>query len=178
MKKLETSEKIILFTLSIIGVIAIALAFLLNKTAISYNFEENLEIVPLKNENRYLTISSSIDKYISSIKYKDIDSIMNILDKKYIEEHKIKSTNVLDLMEKYKETYAVNTREIYQIKRYNNIYVYYARAKLIEEEYDSMYIKYIKDVFYRVTINENDISFAVAPIDKDEYFRKVGEANG
>lgn len=178
MKNVKSSEKKILIVLAAIAIIAFIIALNMN-----YDKEKEEEVIDsnvlaLTDENRFITITSAIDSYISNVKYKNIENLMILLDKKYIEENKVNSNNVLYVLDTYNDNYIANVREVYQIKKYDNIYVYYVKAKLLEENFDSIMQNYIKDIYFRVTINENTLAFSIAPIDSEEYISKVGEQNG
>ena len=164
--------------LFIIIIIVLFVGFIISSNNVVEEEDENvinLNIMALKDENRFLTIKSAIESFASSVKYKNTETIMKILDKQYVEENNINSDNVFDLIDTYSTNYQVDLRRVYQIKKYNNIYVYYAKAKLIEENFDSIYTNYKKNVYYKVTINENTLAFAIAPISEEEYLSKVGD---
>lgn len=177
MKKMKKSEIIIIIILLLVIIIAPFFP-LLKKEELNEKNSIDISVMILKNENRFITIDSIVNTFVSSVKYRNAETLMSILDKKYIEEEKINNSNVLDVLETYDELYISDVREVFQIKKFNNIYVYYVKAKLVEEEFDSFYQTFIKTVYYRVTINENTLTFAIAPIDGDEYMDKVGDQYG
>lgn len=173
MKKIKKSELIIIIVLCAVMIIAPFIS-LLKKEELNDENSINISVLPVKNENRYMIVESSVETFVSYVKYRNIDGLMSILDKKFVEKEDINSNNVLDLLETYDELYVVDVREIYQIKKYDNIYIYYVKAKLAEEEYSSYNQTFIKTVYYQVTINENTLTFAISPLDSDEYIEKVG----
>lgn len=173
MKKIKKSELIIIIVLCAVMIIAPFIS-LLKKEDLNDENSINISVLPVKNENRYMIVESSVETFVSYIKYRNVDGLISILDKKYVEKEDINSSNVLDILETYDELYVVDVREIYQIKKYDNIYIYYVKAKLAEEEYSSYSQTFIKTVYYQVTINENTLTYAVAPLDGDEYIEKVG----
>ena len=177
MKKMKKSEIIIIIILLLVIIIAPFFP-LFKKEELNEKNSIDISVMILKNENRFITIDSIVNTFVSNVKYRNIEALMSILYKMYIEEEKINNSNVLDVLETYDELYISDVREVYQIKEFNNIYVYYVKAKLVEEEFDSFYQTFIKTVYYRVTINENTLTFAIAPIDGDEYMDKVGDQNG
>lgn len=176
MKKEKILNKSFYINLILIIIVIIVL-IANNKLTNNHNDKDyiNNNIIALTNDNRYLTISSIVDNYISYVKYQNVDNIMSILDKKYIEVNDINSNNIFEKIELYSTNYAASVREAYQVRSYNNIYIYYIKAKLIEEKFDSFTQRYIRDIYYKITINENDITFAISPLEKEEYINKVGE---
>lgn len=178
MENIRESEKVIIIILGTIMVIAGFTLIMRDKSesdVYKYQHLVSNAVEPLTDNNRFLSISSSINKYIDNIKYKDIDGVMSILDKKYAKDNKIDSSNVLTKINKYNDGNIADVREAYQVKKYDHIYVYYVRAKLIEETFNSY--RYVKDEYYKITLNENELTFAVAPLNKSEYLDKVGDKN-
>jgi len=174
MKKFKKSEVMIIAILCFVMIVAPFLSLIFQKENLGKKNSINLAVEAIKNENRYLTIESIVNTFVSNVKYGNIDAIMSTLDKKYVEKEDINSKNVLDILETYGELYQSDVREIFQIKKYDNIYIYYVKAKLVEEEFDSYNQTHIKTVYYQVTINENELTYAIAPLDGEEYIDKVG----
>jgi hypothetical protein len=137
----------------------------------------NYNVFAVTDHNRFFSVTSAVDSFILNLKYKDSDNLMELLDKKYIEKNNITIDNILEKLDIFEETYAVSVRTLYHIKSYNNIYVYYAKAKLYEMNYTTVEHRPIREVFMKITINENDVTFAIAPIDEKEYLDKVGDMN-
>ena len=78
-------------------------------------------------------------------------------------------------MGEYDANISSNLEEAYQISSYNNIYKYYVKVVLrLETLYDSTLQEY---VYYIVTINENELTFAMEPISEIIYSNKIGEVD-
>ncbi len=177
MKKDEALPKPIYILLCFIVIITIVIVVNIerkNNKGDNKNYIDNSVIV-LDDSNRYLTITSAINKYNTSIKYEETEELLLMLDKIYVKENKIDSKNVLDKIDKFESNFIVNVREVYQVRTYNNIYIYYVKAKLLETSYNSLVDRYIRDIYYKVTINENSLAFAIAPLEEKDYVGKIGE---
>ncbi len=131
-------------------------------------------VFALNDVNRFFSIDSSISKYVSYVSNKDVDNIIKVLDKNYKENNNISSSNVFDFVGNYNIGYISSTREIYQVSSNNNIYKYYAKVRLLEETFDSS--TFIDNAYFEVTINENELTFAIAPISEIVYMNKIKEA--
>jgi len=179
MKKEENSKKTVAIFFAIFFLVIILLLYGIKKQTDSKSEVKyiNNNVFALRDNNRFITITSAINTYVSSVKQKEKDNIMSILDKKYVEENDINKDNVLYKIDNYNMNYNVNIRSAYQIKSYNNIYIYYVKANLIEESLTSIMTMHIREIYYKVTINENDLTFAIAPLGEKEYLNKVGEVN-
>ena len=138
----------------------------------------NTDVVALADVNRFFTIDSAISKYFSYVTSKNSESILKILDEDYIERNNITSSNIYNFVGNYNSNIKSNLEEAYQISSYNNIYKYYVKVGLkLETLYDSTLQEY---AYYIVTINENELTFAVEPISETLYLNKIeeGASNG
>lgn len=169
MKKIEKIELLIAVILIVIfGGILIYSKIAVKK---SESLQIDKTVKSLQNENRFFSIDSSISKYVTAVSNKDTNSIMKLLSKSYINKNNITENNVFNIIESYSEYTKSNTREVYQIKSYNNIYYYYSKVKLEEETFDST--TYLKTVYFKVMIDENKLVFNIEPISETIYLNKI-----
>ena len=176
---MQASEEKVFLLLLVIVVSTVIIVIIINSNMkLTEEIGEEVEVIALIDENRFLTIKSAIDTYVSNVKYQNVGHLLDILDTRYVRENNINKNNIFDILEKYNSNYNVDLRRVYQIKKYDNIYVYYTRAKLVEENYNSFMQEFIKDVYYKVTLNENTLAFSIAPLSSVEYKSKVGELDG
>ncbi len=137
--------------------------------------EVDTTVTALSDVNRFFSIDSAISKYFSYVTSKNSDSILKILDEDYIERNNITSSNIYDFVGNYDFNIKANLEEAYQVSSYNNIYKYYVKVALKSETlYDSTLQEY---VYYIITINENELTFAVEPISEVMYLGKIEEVN-
>ena len=138
----------------------------------------NTTVTALSDVNRFFTIDSAISKYFSYVTSKNSESILKILDEDYIERNNITSSNIYNFVGNYDANIKTSLEEAYQISSYNNIYKYYVKVALkLETLYDSTLQEY---AYYIVTINENELTFAIEPISEILYLNKIeeGASNG
>ncbi len=173
MKKVEKIELsiVVIFIIIFVGSF-IYMKFTENKTE---DQQIDTNVTALADVNRFFTIDSAISKYFSYITSKDDASILTILDSDYIKRNNITASNVYDFVGEYDANISSNLEEAYQISSYNNIYKYYVKVVLrLETLYDSTLQEY---VYYIVTINENELTFAMEPISEIIYSNKIGEVD-
>ena len=173
MKKVEKIELsiVVIFIIIFVGSF-IYMKFTENKTE---DQQIDTNVTALADVNRFFTIDSTISKYFSYITSKDDASILTILDSDYIKRNNITASNVYDFVGEYDANISSNLEEAYQISSYNNIYKYYVKVVLrLETLYDSTLQEY---VYYIVTINENELTFAMEPISEIIYSNKIGEVD-
>lgn len=166
---------IIILLIAVFGI-----SFIYAKTTEGKADEETIDttVTALSDVNRFFTIDSAISKYFSYVTSKNSESILKILDEDYIERNNITSSNIYNFVGNYNSNIKSNLEEAYQISSYNNIYKYYVKVGLkLETLYDSTLQEY---AYYIVTINENELTFAVEPISETLYLNKIeeGASNG
>ena len=159
---------IIILLIAVFGI-----SFIYAKTTEGKADEETIDttVTALSDVNRFFTIDSAISKYFSYVTSKNSESILKILDEDYIERNNITSSNIYNFVGNYDANIKISLEEAYQISSYNNIYKYYVKVGLkLETLYD----------YYIVTINENELTFAVEPISETLYLNKIeeGASNG
>ena len=164
----------------IILIAVFGISFIYAKTTEGKADEETIDttVTALSDVNRFFTIDSAISKYFSYVTSKNSESILKILDEDYIERNNITSSNIYRFVGNYNSNIKSNLEEAYQISSYNNIYKYYVKIGLkLETLYDSTLQEY---AYYIVTINENELTFAVEPISETLYLNKIeeGASNG
>ena len=104
-------------------VICIILILVFGGTTIYSNIakkeaEENkidTTVFALNDINRYLTIDSSVSKYISYVSSKNNDYTYQVLDKNYLEDNNITTANIFNKIEFYDPNYRGSVKEIYQL---------------------------------------------------------------
>lgn len=171
MNKVEKLELIIIISLVLIFIITFSVMKssennLKNKTI-------DTSFYALKDYNRFFTIDSAISKYFSYVSAKEYDSVIKILDKNYVDKNKITKSNISNFISEYDVDIRSSLEEAYQSSSYNNIYKYYVKIALKKETlYDSTLQEY---VYYIVTIDENNLLFAMEPISELIYSNKVKE---
>ena len=169
---MNKTEKIEL-SVVIILVVVLVFSFIYVKFTENKVEEETIDtkVVALADVNRFFTIDSAISKYFSYITLKDNESLLKILDEDYIERNNITTSNINNFVGNYDANIRSSLEEAYQVSSYNNIYKYYVKVVLKEETlYDSTLHGY---VYYIVTINENELTFAIEPISDIIYSNKV-----
>ena len=131
----------------------------------------NTDVVALADVNRFFTIDSAISKYFSYITLKDGESLLSILDEDYISRNNITTANIYQFVGNYNSNIKTSLEEAYRVSSYENIYKYYTKVALKEETlYDSTLQGYN---YYIVTINENELTYAIEPISEIIYNNKV-----
>ena len=139
--------------------------------------EEQIDtyVTALADVNRFFTIDSAISKYFSYVTSKNSDSLFKVLDQDYVQRNNITSTNIYDFVGNYESNIKSSLEEAYQVSSYKNVYKYYVKVVLkLETLYTSTLQGYN---YYIVTIDENELAFAIEPISDIIYLNKIGESD-
>lgn len=171
MNKTEKIEVAIIIILIIIFCSTIIYAKNVDKKVDSEKIDNTVS--PLKDVNRYFSIDSAISKYISYVESQDKSAILKILNSKYIKDNQITTDNLFNYITAYETTYKSNTREIYQVSKHDNIYKYYAKVRINNELLDSS--NFVRFDYFEITIDEENLTFAIEPISSIIYQDKIGE---
>lgn len=163
-------------------VICVILVLVFGGTTIYSNIvkkeaEENkidTTVFALNDINRYLTIDSSVSKYISYVSSKNNDYTYQVLDKNYLEDNNITTANIFNKIEFYDPNYRGSAKEIYQISSYQNIYKYYVKEQISNETLDT--IEFVRYDYFCITLDESNLTFSIMPITENEYNTKIGGA--
>ena len=157
----------------IILIAVFGISFIYAKTTEGKADEETIDttVTALSDVNRFFTIDSAISKYFSYITLKDGESLLSILDEDYISRNNITTANIYQFVGNYNSNIKTSLEEAYRVSSYKNIYKYYTKVVLNEETlYDSTLQGYN---YYIVTINENELTYAIEPISEIIYNNKV-----
>ncbi len=90
---------LILLIIAICMILGISSKSNINQNQVSNNVQQDRtfnEKTKVKSATAYFTVQSCINKYISYVEDKDLESIMQILDSEYVEKNNITTANVLD----------------------------------------------------------------------------------
>ena len=160
-----------------ITVIIILLIIFLSSIIYTKYIEIKLEntidkkIVAVSDINRFFSIDSSLSKYYSYIIRNNKNNLLKVLDKDYIKRNNISTNNILTFLNPFKVNMKSNLEEAYQFSVYKNIYKYYTKVSIKEETiYTSTLQRYD---YFIVTVDENNLTFAIEPINENIYTSKI-----
>ena len=171
MNKTEKMEIIIIILLVLIFGGTLIYSKIINSKVEEEKIDETVSIVT--DRNRFYTIDSAISKYIIALSSKNAPDVLKMLNNDYVLLNNLTEANVLTVLEAVPDNVSSSTREMYQVGEYDNIYKYYVKVRLMVEDYYSA--TFLKYTYLEITINENNITFAVTPINEVTYLNKVKE---
>lgn len=172
MEKVEKRNIIILVIIAIIlisGIIVYETFF--NKS----NVNEETEVSILKDNSRFYTVSSCINRYLTYLTNNDVDNLVLLVDENYKKENNIDKNNILEHLPRLDKRYSFSAKKIYEQKLNDEYTKYYVYGLLIEEifsEEDS--VKNALDFYTIVTINSKDHTYSITPYDGEMF---IGGSN-
>ena len=129
---------------------------------ISYNL--------LEDYSRFFTVNSCIYKYFSYLSSKDTDSLLKVLDKKFIDSNNINEDNIFEKTLDLNAYYSFTSKKIYYKVLTEGYIEYYVFGYAEEENLNSDRIK--DDYYFIVVFDEKNSTFSITPIDS-ELFEEV-----
>ena len=172
MEKGDKKNIIILVIIAIIlisGIIVYETFF--NKSTVN----EETEVAILKDNSRFYTVSSCINRYLTYLTNKDINNLFLLVDEEYKKENNIDKNNILEYLPKLNKRYNFKARKMYEQELNDKYTKYYIYGLLIEDlfnEEDS--IKNTLDFYTIVTINSKDHTYSITPYDGEMF---IGGSN-
>lgn len=154
-------------TLIIILCFAVLLSFLIYRLYSNYRKRieseaVSKEVLVVRDESRYFTVISCIQKYLNYVQSRDKSSILEILSEEYKSNNGINENNVLDFIPKLDANllYDYSGDIMYSHKISKNVSEYYVHG-FIKSEGDG--ISEYSDYNVTVILYENKLVFSIKP---------------
>lgn len=163
------------FFIVVLLIVIFVSTFIYSKNIKEKANEEKVDnsVFAISDVNRFFTIDSVVAKYFNYVIAKDNSSVLKILDQDYVRKNNITVDNITSFIGEYDVNTKSSVEEVYQVKKYKNIYKYYVKVALsLETIYDSYFQK---NIYLCVTIDENTLTFSIEPISEIIYFEKIKE---
>lgn len=130
---------------------------------------DNEKIELVKDNNRFFTVSSCVDKYFMYLNSKSTDELLILLNEKFKTDNNVNSQNLYSFVKPYTDFYGFITKKMYVQRLNENTYKYYVYG-LIEKGTEDI-TKTYEDYYVIVILDESNVTFSVQPYD-GEIFNK------
>ena len=167
MNKLNKNKTILYVVFVILILISLLIYNNRNKVTNNEKIQAENNIILLKDYNRFFTVNSCIYKYITYIQNKDIDSILKILNKEYVNNNSINYNNIFNYIETLNGMYSFKTKEIYYEELNDKYIKYYVYGELIQETLNGY--NEIGDRYYILILDIDNQIFDITPFDNISY---------
>lgn len=170
MLNLSDSEKKVLFVWALIGIIIllIVIIFGLKQNRTKEEATENITAAGsnyIIDRNRYYTVKSAITKFYSFVNSKDTDSMLKILNENYVKDNKITDDNIFDYITDSDIMLSYESKKMCLKANNKGVMTFVSEGQEISANTG----KYLKDIYYEVTLDGNTSLFNVLPIDKNTF---------
>lgn len=173
-KDLTEVERKTLIVWAIIGVLILIIAIIFKIEFIDKN-NDNVKIdkkyTVVKDYDRYYTVVGTLTKYYEYINSKDYESILKIYSDEFIKQKKLNEKNIKDYVSESEVKISFKTYIMCKKTIAKGITEYMVEGEEIGQNTG----KKISNKYYKITLNEINMTFAIEPISKKTY---GGECNG
>ena len=170
---MKDKSSILVILVAVLAIVVVVLSSIFGKK------EEEPEIRIVTNYSDFYTVNSCLYRMVTYASSNDLNSLLLVLDKNYINENKIDITNVLSVFPSIDEDSTFVSKKMYYQILGNNITKYYVYG-IIEDNSlyeDGSIINDNKEKSYFIVfMDKKNKTFSVEPYDGKIF--NGGEANG
>lgn len=167
-KDLTEVERKTLIAWAIIGVLILIIAIIFKIEFVDKydsNFKADKHFIVVKDYDRYYTVAGTMTKFYEYINQKEYKSLLNIIDEDYVRKNKLTEKNI-------DNTFASSNKDI-TFKTYimckKNIKSGVTEYMVEGDEVEQITGDRIGKKYYKITLNEKEMTFAIEPISKKLY---------
>lgn len=162
MKKIDKTT--LLAIILVIIVVCVIIIGLVNK---SETKQKNSEINIVVNYDDFYTVDSCINRTLNYINSSDKKSLMSVLDKNYLKNNNLDSSNVLDSFSNIPTISKFSSKKMYY-QRNGNITKFYIYGILKEDGINVNSVTGL-DYYFIVNLDIKNELFSIEPIDKTKW---------
>lgn len=162
--KLNDGEKKVLLFWIIIAIIIVGIfLFIEIKKNVFDKYNGNYTIV--REQNRYYTVNSAINKFYSYISSNNTSNVLLVLNDEYKKKNNISENNINEYFNFNNKLVSFVPKKMYQKEIKKGVYSYYVSGY---NEYVNTGL-YINDDYYEVILDGNTFTFNIQKISKEMY---------
>lgn len=131
------------------------------------NYKSKYEKLKVVNDyQEFFSVSADINEFIGYVASGDINSVINVLDGKYIDYNSINNDNVFDYIDEYSYNDSFKAKTIKYVNVGKNK-LYYAKGILIENNIDGS--KVVNDEYHVIVLVDSSSNcYSIYPIDDSD----------
>lgn len=171
MLNVSESQKKVLIAWAFLGIIILVLVSIVAISTVHEKEVKEDEGITLLNSkkvidrSRYYTVKNAITKYYSYVNMKDFDSVLKILDSKYIEDNKISVDNLKDYITDSNINLSYDSKIMCLKDSNKGVYTFVVDG----DEISANTGKFVEKKQYEIIMDGNNSTFSLKPIDKSQY---------
>ena len=167
MKKYK--DYIVIIVILLLIFVSISVLFNIDKKR--DNVDKNVYVIEQDYSN-FFTVNSCINKYIQFLVSKDTNSLLKVIDKKYITDNNLNESNVINSLGELNGIYNFLSKEMYKQNK-DDIEEYYVKGILQEEGMES--ILSTTEQYYKLYLYEKNMTYSITPISANKYREVLDE---
>lgn len=128
---------------------------------VSEEIQERKQKDKVKEANTFYTVKNCIERYLGYVAQKDIESLMQVLDKSYTQKEQITSTNIEEKINDLGVSKIYTAKTMYQEKNDGNIKTYYVSGTVRDDIMDMQTEE--KPFYVTVKLDTVNQTFSIMP---------------
>ena len=158
----EERNKKILVVILVIMVITLGIYNLFFKKPREEKIDtETISVV--KDNDRFYTVSSCVDRYLLYLSSNDVDNLYLLLNEGYKKENNITKENINNFIKPTMNFVTFNPRKMYEQRLSKNVYKYYVKGYIKEDTFNQIGEK--EDYYVIVIMDQSNLTFSIMPYD-------------
>ncbi len=156
-------------TVSILLVVALVVLVLALIIVERKKYQNNLDLTnkahAVDNYSTFFTVDDCANRFVEYLSSGNKDNLLLILNKEYVEQNNINSSNVLDKIDTkkiYGKLISFKSKEILSKKVSDNVTKYYVSGKLYQDAIDEL-TEY-SDYYLEINVDSETLIFDVIPL--------------
>lgn len=155
----EKSQKILAVVLVIILVM-----FGIYNLFFKKSKEEKIDtktITVVKDNDRFYTVSSCVNKYLTYLSSNDVDNLYLLLNEGYIKENNITKENINDFIKPITDNLSFSPNKMFEQRLSKNVYKYYVKGYIRKDTFGQIGEK---EIYYIIVImDQSNLTFSIIP---------------
>lgn len=166
MNKDEKNQKILAIVLVIIVCILGIYKLFFDKSKKETIDTETISVV--KNNDRFYTVTSCVNKYLTYLSSGDKDNLYLLLNENYKNENNITKENISNFININIGNISFNPYKMFEQRLSKNVYKYYIKGYIRKDTFSGVGPK--EEFYIIIIMNQSNLTFSVMPYD-GEMFR-------
>lgn len=166
MKDNEDRNKKIL----VVFLILLAVGILVYDKLLKKDPEEDIDTTTISvvtDRNRFYTVTSCVNKFLTYLTSKNTDSLYLLLDENYKNEKQITKDNIYNFIGTYNNELIFSPKKIFEQRLSRNVYKYYIKGYISADVMDSVGAK--QDYYIIVIQDQENLTFSIMPYDGEMF---------
>lgn len=160
----NNSQRKVLIVWGIIAIILVVILILFKNDVIVLNKYKDKKYTIVNDESRYFTISTIVDRFYGYMNENNYKSVLNSLDRDYINSNNITEDNIFDIYPDKSVQY--KSRMICKKGLDKGLVSYLVSGFERDDYYVS---ERLDNKYYEVILHESEMKFSIQPIDKERF---------